>query len=175
MAPGGRIPPVQRQRDRRRAARVLGKPLKPSQHVHHHTLTQLVICQSRAYHVLLHRRERVLFAGGNPNTQRVCAQCHLPKRFDRFANSMISRCKPCTAAFDAEMESKAAERAVYMAKAKALNLITIRRFIKRELRNGRSYQYDLSVSYPELAPEIAEAARELYRRHLTHLATEGWT
>ncbi len=42
--------------DRQRAERALGHPLKPSQPIHHHSPTQLVICESQAYHKLLHKR-----------------------------------------------------------------------------------------------------------------------
>ncbi len=166
MAPGGRIPQVQRVRDRKRAILAFGKPLTPEQHVHHHTLKQLVICESRDYHVLLHRRTSVLHSGGNPNTQRICNRCHMPKRFDRFADDTIPRCKPCDIEFWAEEEKKAAEHSAYMAKAHANNLIIMRRFIKRELKHGRSYPYDLSIAYPELSPDIADGARELHRRWL---------
>ena len=48
---------MQRRRDRARAERALGRPLKPTEHVHHHSLTQLVICQDGSYHQLLHARE----------------------------------------------------------------------------------------------------------------------
>jgi hypothetical protein len=48
---------------RLRAAAALGRALKPTEHVHHHSETQLVIC-TRDYHAWLHRRMRVL---GIPN------------------------------------------------------------------------------------------------------------
>jgi hypothetical protein len=45
--------------DRTRAERALGRRLKRNEHVHHHTLSQLVIC-TKEYHTDLHRimRER---------------------------------------------------------------------------------------------------------------------
>ncbi len=47
---------------RERAEQALGHPLPPSAVVHHHTYdgdrSQLVICQDRAYHALLHQRMR---------------------------------------------------------------------------------------------------------------------
>jgi len=46
---------VERQRDRRRAVKALGRPLRGTEEVHHFTRTQLVICPDRAYHALLHR------------------------------------------------------------------------------------------------------------------------
>lgn len=65
------------------AERALGKPLPKGAEVHHvnedkrnNRPSNLVICQDRAYHALLHRRARVLRASGNPNTQRICYRCH---------------------------------------------------------------------------------------------------
>lgn len=50
---------VQRVRDRKRAERALGRRLATSEVVHHHSLSQLVICQDRDYHTFLHQREDV--------------------------------------------------------------------------------------------------------------------
>lgn len=44
------------------AEKALGKLLPPGVEVHHHTPTQLVVCQDRAYHQLLHQRTRALKA-----------------------------------------------------------------------------------------------------------------
>ena len=44
----------------------------------------LVICHDGEYHSLLHIRTRVVKAGGNPNTQRVCTKCHQLKPFCDF-------------------------------------------------------------------------------------------
>lgn len=41
------------------AAKALGRKLKPNEHVHHHSDTQLVICD-RQYHCELHRKMRLL-------------------------------------------------------------------------------------------------------------------
>ncbi len=65
-----RLTLCQRARDRRRAVRALGKPLKRTQPVHHHDFKQLVICESHAYHMLLHEREIVVRHGKNPNTHK---------------------------------------------------------------------------------------------------------
>lgn len=63
-----------------RAERALGKPLPPDAVVHHADGTKrddapLVICQNEAYHFLLHQRMRVVRAGGNPNTDKICSGC----------------------------------------------------------------------------------------------------
>jgi len=76
---------------RLRAEAALGKPLPKGADVHHvdenknnNVSRNLVICQDRAYHSLLHFRLRVLRAGGDPNTQKVCSRCKQPKDFDQF-------------------------------------------------------------------------------------------
>lgn len=73
------------------AERALGRYLPDGVEVHHvnsdgrdNRPTNLVICQDRAYHKLLHVRTRVLKAGGNPNTERVCSICRQPKPFAAF-------------------------------------------------------------------------------------------
>lgn len=77
------------------AERALGKPLPPGVEIHHvdenrrnNANRNLVICPDRTYHKLLHVRARVVRAGGNPNTQRICSACHQLKEFSAF-----SRCR----------------------------------------------------------------------------------
>ena len=76
------------------AAKALGKPLPAGVEVHHvngdigASQPSLVICQDKAYHKLLHVRARVVKAGGNPNTERICSKCRQLLRFSAFhANS----------------------------------------------------------------------------------------
>lgn len=92
---------------RRRAYRVraedaLGRALKHTEEVHHHTPTQLVICQDHAYHGLLHARMRIVRAGGDPDTQAICGgECRrlLPRTAfspNRGAHDgRNNRCKEC--------------------------------------------------------------------------------
>lgn len=61
------------------AEKALGRPLPKTVVVHHHDgdgenneNTNLVICENQKYHQLLHRRQRVLNAGGDPYTQKLC-------------------------------------------------------------------------------------------------------
>ena len=91
---------------RLRAQQALGKPLPPNAIVHHvgdppHEDAPLVICQDQAYHMLLHARLRVVRAGGNPNTEKVCYICKQPKRLDAFDRDRhgwrgrTTTCKAC--------------------------------------------------------------------------------
>lgn len=75
------------------AERALGKPLPPGAEVHHvngrkddNRPTNLVLCDSRAYHRLLHVRQRSLEACGNPNWRK-CSYC---KQYDDPTNMRIS-------------------------------------------------------------------------------------
>ena len=65
------------------AERALGRLLSRKHPVHHvdqnranNKNSNLVICQDAAYHNLLHKRMRVVRAGGDPNRDKICAKCH---------------------------------------------------------------------------------------------------
>ena len=80
---------------RLRAEKALGKPLPPKAIVHHADGSRddnapLVICQDIAYHYLLHARMRIKEAGGNPNTDRICAYCRAVKPISAFVPSAAS-------------------------------------------------------------------------------------
>ena len=97
---------------RLRAERALGRPLPPAAEVHHvdgskNPLSPLVICPDSAYHHLLHVRQRVLRAGGDPNTQRICAACKrlLPfvafnKRRATINSGLGAQCRKCQSDYD---------------------------------------------------------------------------
>lgn len=64
------------------AERAIGHHLQPPVVIHHvnelvtdNNPTNLVICEDQAYHMLLHVRARVLRAGGDPRSQRICGGC----------------------------------------------------------------------------------------------------
>lgn len=60
------------------AANALGKPIPAGAVVHHHNGTmnggQLVLCENKAYHKLLHVRQRAFEATGDPH-KRKCSFC----------------------------------------------------------------------------------------------------
>jgi hypothetical protein len=61
------------------AAKALGKPIPRGAEVHHHGGVripgQLVLCENKAYHRLLHIREKAYAATGDPS-KRKCPFCH---------------------------------------------------------------------------------------------------
>lgn len=71
--------------------KALGKPLPPRAVVHHvdedhqnNANRNLVICQDQGYHKLLHYRARIVRAGGNPNTDKFCADCNACRPLSAF-------------------------------------------------------------------------------------------
>lgn len=91
------------------AEKALGRRLPATAQVHHvdedtrnNDNSNLVICESDSYHKFLHARTRVVKAGGNPNTQRICDHCHQLKPFDAFAkcrrqdSGIQTRCRLCS-------------------------------------------------------------------------------
>ncbi len=101
------------------AERALGKPLPIGAEVHHvdrnrhnNANTNLVICQDRSYHRLLHVRQKVYDAGGDPNTQRICHRCRsLVLMCDFYNNAshfegIDHYCKHCRLAWDREKRQR---------------------------------------------------------------------
>lgn len=101
------------------AERALGHKLPNGAQVHHvdgdgrnNANANLVICQSLAYHKFLHMRTRIIRAGGDPDTQRLCGTCKQLRTFAEMGKGpLISRsCLRCARARSAarrEMLKKA--------------------------------------------------------------------
>ena len=92
------------------AEQVLGHPLLPGAVVHHvdedtlnNANSNLVICQDKAYHMLLHVRMRVVRTGADPNTERLCWDCKRILPFAAFTMQSLlwrrstGRCRTCHA------------------------------------------------------------------------------
>lgn len=74
------------------AEAALGRFLPAGVEVHHvdenrrnNARSNLVICENHQYHRMLHARARVARAGGDPNTQKICAACGVVKQFEAFS------------------------------------------------------------------------------------------
>ena len=67
--------------------RALEKPLPAGCQIHHHTDTQLVICENQAYHALLHVRTRALRTCGHANWRK----CNICKQYDKPENLFITK------------------------------------------------------------------------------------
>lgn len=91
------------------AEKALGRKLSRKHPVHHHdenrtnnANSNLVICQSRGYHNLLHARMNCIRDGVNPNSEKRCMSCQTVKPLTSFhkgksSNGKMSRCKECWA------------------------------------------------------------------------------
>lgn len=102
------------------AESALGHHLPDGAEVHHvdgnhlnNAPSNLVICQDRAYHKLLHFRTRIVRRGGDPNSQRLCGACDRVLPFDAFrkekrgVNGFATRCKECMRAYELRFKKTA--------------------------------------------------------------------
>lgn len=95
------------------AEKALGRYLEPEHPVHHfneikadNANTNLVICEDDAYHQLLHFRQRIVAAGGDPDTDKICTKCVMLKSKTEFncdksrPDGREARCKSCKKEYD---------------------------------------------------------------------------
>jgi hypothetical protein len=103
------------------AEAALGHPLPKGAEVHHvdedkrnNANSNLVICQDKAYHRFLHFRARIVKAGGNPNTERLCCCCKRIFPISGMVRRLTGRktlssdCKGCS--YQREVNRRAAIR-----------------------------------------------------------------
>lgn len=85
------------------AEAALGHTLPDGVEIHHvdgngrnNAHSNLVICQNKAYHKLLHRRMRIKAAGGNPNSERICQLCRKVKPLaEMVGDGRYPQCRQC--------------------------------------------------------------------------------
>ena len=87
------------------AEKALGCPMPAGVQIHHlnedgrdDANINLVICEDEKYHKLLHHRQRIVRAGGNPDTEAICNVCNnvLPHTaFNIRKASIHGRCFTC--------------------------------------------------------------------------------
>lgn len=102
------------------AERALGRQLPVGVVVHHFNRSirdasnsNLVMCQDQAYHMLLHARQRVKDAGGDPNTDKICHKCKQVKPKVEFSPSshqgrprLSSACRECAAVAQRDFKAR---------------------------------------------------------------------
>lgn len=91
------------------AEQKIGRPLKDGEEVHHRNLNpsdngpdNLQVFASHAEHQAEHARMRIVAAGGNPDTERICSVCKAIKSKRAFGPNSIrgkptlsTACRPC--------------------------------------------------------------------------------
>lgn len=90
------------------AEKALGKPLEEKHPVHHfneiksdNANSNLVICEDKPYHRLLHARQRVKQRGGDPDLQKICCHCQTLKLKREFNTNrglfdgLAADCRAC--------------------------------------------------------------------------------
>ena len=88
--------------------RTLGYKLPAGAVIHHadgnrsnNNPSNLVVCPSQRYHLLLHARQRIVDRGGNPKTQKICGICRELLGRDQFSfmkswDGLAQACRSCT-------------------------------------------------------------------------------
>lgn len=97
------------------AERAVGHALPSTVQIHHvngdgrdNAHSNLVICENQSYHRLLHWRQHIVDAGGNPDTERICPRCSKIKVLSEFRvnrqapNGYNAYCHPCQHKYDVD-------------------------------------------------------------------------
>jgi hypothetical protein len=95
------------------AEAALGKPLPKGAVIHHvneiksdNRNSNLVICENEKYHRLIHARQRIVDAGGDPDVQKICATCKQLKNHSSYSldaadwSGRKAECRHCTSIRD---------------------------------------------------------------------------
>lgn len=84
------------------AENVMGKSLPKKVVVHHHSETELVVCENNAYHLFLHQRERAYRECGNAYWRKCkfCKQYDDPKKL--YLNDACAYHRACMAKYARE-------------------------------------------------------------------------
>jgi hypothetical protein len=101
------------------AEKALGKFIEEPHEIHHfneekgdNKNSNLVVCGDRAYHFLIHARQRIGKRGGDPNKVKICSDCKALIDRTNFHNNSRSydglnwQCKPCTLARQAASRAR---------------------------------------------------------------------
>lgn len=104
------------------AERALGHPLPVGAEVHHvdgnkknNVNSNLVICENRKYHSLLHMRQRIVRVGGDPDVHRICSSCKRLLAMTSFNKNkaaygddgLCKQCKDCCVEYQRALRKKA--------------------------------------------------------------------
>lgn len=156
------------------AERAIGRYLVEPNCVHHvdhdrsnNENSNLVICEDQTYHLLLHRRERIVQKGGNPNKDRICSRCDVLIVGHSFGE-YGSLCRDCYDAWRGE-------RAAYAARWRRATGRAVRRYrpnLTAEEESGILRMADSGIATKDIASYFSvrsSAIRWVKKRNGRHV------